>query len=109
MDWREKLEKGLSQGINQSKTLFGKAGDRARELGEHGVLSLEVRQLENKLQDDMNKLGSRVYEVLKEEQQSTVSARTNGVKELLEEIESNKNMLDEKRAALRTQDPKNSQ
>ncbi len=109
MDWREKLEMGLSQGINQSKSFIGKAGDRARELGEHGVLSLEVRQLETKLKEDMNNLGSRVYEVLKEEQQATVSARTNGVKELIEEIESTKSLLEEKRAALRTQDPKNSQ
>lgn len=108
MDWREKLEKGLSQGIDQSKSLLGKAGNRARELGEQGVLSLEVRQLETKLKENYHKLGERVYHVLKDEQQSTVSARTSGVKDLLEEIEAAKELLEEKRAALHTEDPKKS-
>jgi len=108
MSWREKLEEGLSQGLDSSKSLLGKAGSRARELGEHGVLSLEVRQLEAKVQDDVKKLGERVYEVLKGGEQSTVSARTSGVKELLEEIESAKEMLAEKRAALHTEDTKKS-
>lgn len=108
MDWREKLEKGLVQGIDQSKTLLGKASNRARELGEQGVLSLEVRQLENKLKENYHKLGEQVYKVLKEDQQATVSARTSGVKDLLDEIEAAKELLEEKRAALHTEDPKKS-
>ncbi len=108
MDWREKLEKGLAQSIDQSKSLLGKASDRARELGEQGVLSLEVRQLEAKLKENYHKLGERVYQVLIEDEQSTVSARTNGVKDLVEEIEAAKELLEEKRAALHTEDPKKS-
>jgi len=108
MDWREKLEKSLAQGIDQSKSLLGKASDRARELGEQGVLSLEVRQLEGKIKENYRKLGEQVYQVLKEGQQSTVSARTSGVKDLLDELEAAKELLEEKRAALHTEDPKKS-
>ena len=106
MDWREKVEKGISRGLDSSKSWFGKASERARELGEQGVLALEIRQLESKIKENTKKLGERVYTVLIEEKQSTVSARTQGVKELLEEIESDREMLAEKQAALRTEEAK---
>ena len=108
MDWKEKLEKGLSQGLDGSKKLFDGAKKQAKKLGEHSVLSIEVRQLESRRTDLLMKLGGRVYELLGVEGQSTVTGRSSGVKETIEEIEEVTRMLEEKRTALKKESAKKS-
>jgi len=106
MDWKEKLEKGLNQGLDSSKKLFDGAKQQARKLGEQSVLSLEVRQLESKRTDALLELGSRVYELLSLEGQSTVTNRSSGVKDHLEELEEINRMLEQKRASLKKEERK---
>jgi hypothetical protein len=100
MDWKNKLEQSLNQGYDVSRKLFGKAKKRATELGEYGVLSLEVRQLETKHTELMTSLGGKVYELLVQEKRSTVTAKSQGVKELLEQIEETREELERKRHLL---------
>ena len=107
MDWKEKIEKGLSQGLDSSKKLFEGAKNQAKKMGEQGVLTLEVRQLESKRTDLLLKLGGRVYELLNEQGQSTVTNRSTGVKELLQEMEEVTRLLEEKKVALKKESSKN--
>ena len=104
MDWRQKFEQSLNQGYDVSRKLFGKAKQRATELGEYGVLSLEVRQLEQKHTDLLTRLGSKVHTLLVDEKRSTVTAKSQGVKELLEELEDVRRELDRKRHLLKEHD-----
>lgn len=108
MDWKEKLEKGFAQSLDGSKKIFDGAKKQAKKLGEQSVLSLEVRQLESKRTDLLLKLGGRVYELLSEEGQSTVTGRSSGVKELIEELVEVNSMLVEKKAALKKESSKKS-
>jgi hypothetical protein len=107
MDWKEKLEKGLHQGIDSSKRLFDTAKKQAQKLGEQGVLSLEIKQLESKNNDLIRKLGERVYELLSVEGQSTVSARSTGVKEIVSELKDVRELLEKKRGELKKENEEN--
>ncbi len=104
MDWKQRLEQSLNQGYDVTRKLFGKAKERAVELGEHGVLSLEVRQLEAKYTDLLTSLGTKVHNLLIHEKRSTVTAKSQGVKELLEQIEETREELEHKRRLLREQE-----
>ncbi len=97
MDWKERFEQGLNSSLTASKRLFNDAKTRAREIGDQSVLSLEVRQLESRHADLLTKLGSQVYDLLVEQGQSTVTSRSAGVKETIEEIEQTRELLEEKR------------
>jgi hypothetical protein len=98
MDWKERFEQGLNSSLSASKKIINDAKTRARELGDQSVLSLEVRQLESRHTDLLTKLGSQVYNLLAEQGQSTVTSRSAGVKETLEEIEQTRELLEEKRS-----------
>ncbi|MEW5818097.1 MAG: hypothetical protein AB1798_22240, partial [Spirochaetota bacterium] len=83
MDFMEKMQKTINQGLSASKELFGKAKEKAKDLGEQGVLKFEIMQLENQAEKLIAKLGSRVYEVLAIESQNTITKKTSGIKDLL--------------------------
>lgn len=106
MDWKNMIDKELNKTVDSSKKLWYKARDRAKELGDQSILSLEVRQLDARHADLLTKLGSRVYELLVEEKRSTVSAKSAGVKELLEEIRETKDLIEEKRGELNEESSK---
>ena len=86
MSFLEKLQETIDQGLKNSKDLFGKAKDRAKDLGETGVIRFEIKQLENQAEKLIAKLGSKVYEVLVVENQKTVSAATADIKDILNAI-----------------------
>ena len=102
MDWKQKFEKGLNQGLEGSKKVFSKAKSRAKELGDQGVLSFELRQLESKHTDLLTKLGSKVYELLVDEQRSTVTRKSVGVRDIIDDLEQTRAMLEEKRSKLKS-------
>jgi len=106
MDWKEKFEKGLNQGFDSSKRLFDSAKKQAQKLGEQSVLSLEIRQLESRNAEQIRNLGERVYQLLSLEGQSTVSSRSTGVKEILNDLADIRSLLEKKRAELKKEDEK---
>jgi hypothetical protein len=71
------------------------------------VLSLEIKQLESKNNDLIRKLGERVYELLSVEGQSTVSARSTGVKEIVSELKDVRELLEKKRGELKKENEEN--
>jgi hypothetical protein len=101
MDFMERIQNTFSQGLESSRGLFGKAKEKAKDLSEKGILRFEILQLERQAADLIGKLGGRVFEVLALEKQTTVSARTEGVKELILEIERVKQQIDQKAKALK--------
>ena len=86
MGFLDKLQDTIDQGLKNSKELFGKAKEKARDLGEAGVVRFEIKQLESQAEKLVAKLGSKVYEVLVVEGQKTVSGSSAGVKEILSAI-----------------------
>ncbi|HDQ15197.1 MAG TPA: hypothetical protein ENN41_10330 [Sediminispirochaeta sp.] len=104
MDWKQKFEQGLSQGLDTSKKVFGEAKKQAQRIGEQSVLAIDIKQLETKQSDTLMQLAEKVYGLLVEEGQTTISARTPGIKDLLEELQQTRALLSEKRAKKKRED-----
>jgi hypothetical protein len=101
MDFLDRMKTFFDKGIESSGELFGKAREKAQELGEKGVLKFEIMQLENQAEKVMAKLGTRVYEALKKEGAAEVTRETTGVQVLVDQIEEIETRIQEKEAALR--------
>ncbi len=100
MELWDRLSNSLDKGFQTSRDLFQKAGDRARDLGERGVVRFEIMQLESQVEKLTGKLGARAYELFIKEGKGSVTKTTSGVKELLEEIASLEARVTEKESAL---------
>jgi hypothetical protein len=102
MAFSERLKELLDQGLQASKELAGKAGAKAQELGEIGVLKLEISQLEGRLQKLAGKLGAVAYRTFVEEQSASLGADESEVKALLTEITGIREIIGKKEAELKT-------
>ena len=94
MDFMQKLQEGLNKGLSVSRDLLGKAKDKAQELGEKGVLKVEIMQLEDQAGKLVGKLGAHVFEAFSGGKE--VLERTEEVSALIKEIEEVKNQIEEK-------------
>jgi hypothetical protein len=86
MDFWQKLQSTLNQGLEASRELYGKAKEKAKDLGEKGMLSLEIRQLAGDLEKLTEKLGAKVYEVIANDEMAMVSRETAGIGEIVNEM-----------------------
>ncbi|MDR0586063.1 MAG: hypothetical protein LBG26_02370 [Treponema sp.] len=59
----EKAQEWGGKGIEASKDFAAKAGAKVQELGEKGVLALEIKQLEGQAKKLLGRLGVEVYRV----------------------------------------------
>jgi ubiquinone biosynthesis protein UbiJ len=87
MNFRERIEKVISNGLEASRDALEKAAEKTREAGERGTIRMKIRRLETEAESKFAQLGSNVYEVLVEEGRSTVSKATKGIKETIAEIQ----------------------
>src|SRR5690606_34743173 len=86
MDFWTRVKSTVDKGLSASKDLFGKAGEAARELGEKGVLRIEVRELENRVKDLLQALGLAVFQQLDKEGKASVTAKNQEIAELIQQI-----------------------
>ena len=100
MDFWDRFRSTIDKGVESSRGVLGKAQERARDLGEKGVLRFEIMQLESRAEKLTTKLGARTFEVLVKESQNTVSKKTAGVRELIEELAEIETRIREKEEAL---------
>ena len=100
MDFWERFRTTIDKGVESSRGVLGKAQDRARDLGEKGVLRFEIMQLESRAEKLTTKLGARAFEVLVKEGQNTVSRKTSGVREVIDELAELEARIKEKEEAL---------
>jgi hypothetical protein len=100
MDFWDRMKNAMEKGLEGSREILGKAKDRAQDLGERGVLRLEIMQLENQAEKLIGKLGTRTYEALVTEQRLQVDKETEGISELIAEIDGIRQTISEKETAL---------
>jgi hypothetical protein len=94
MDFLQKMQEGFNKGMASSRELLAKAKDKVQELGEKGVLKLEILHLEDQAGKLMGKLGAHVYESFSGGKSSL--KRTGEVDTLVTAIEDIKKQIDEK-------------
>ena len=100
MTFSDRMKELLDQGVAASKEFAVKAGAKAQDLGERGVLMFEIRQLEGQAQKLVGRLGAEVYHIFMEQGEQTLSTETATVKALLSEIASTRESIERKESEL---------
>jgi hypothetical protein len=100
MTFSERMKELVDQGAQVSKEFLSKAGAKAQDLGERGVLTLEIKQLEGQGRKLLERLGNEVYRILAEDAAESVCASDPVVKDILGELGSLKASIDKREAEL---------
>ncbi|MDR0553662.1 MAG: hypothetical protein LBG76_02535 [Treponema sp.] len=101
MAFTDRMKDLFDQGLTASKGLASKAGAKAQELGEMGVLKFEVMQLEGQAQKLIGRLGNEVYNAFADQGAESISAESPEIKRLLEEIAGVRSAIEKREAELR--------
>jgi len=96
MTFSERMKDLLEQGWSASKEFAIKAGAKAQDLGERGILMLEIKQLENQAQKLLTRFGSEAYIAFTESDKSAVYRDAVEVRTILEEIAVVKDAIEKK-------------
>ena len=102
MTFSESMKELLEQGMAASKEFAVKAGAKAQDLGERGVLALEIKQLEGQAQKLLGRLGNVAYQALSERNQDSVGKDMPEVRILLTELADVRNSIEQKETELRS-------
>ena len=100
MDFWDRVKTTIDKGLDSSREVLGRARDTAQDLGERGVLRVEIMQLENQAEKLVGKLGAVAFETLVVEKQDQLTKDAGGVRELIEEINSVQTRIKEKERLL---------
>jgi uncharacterized phage infection (PIP) family protein YhgE len=92
MSFWDRMEEVVNQGLESSREVIGKAKEKARDLGEKGLLRYEITQIERQAEKKFSQLGAAVYERMVRKDQATVSR--DALSELLDDIRELKNRLE---------------
>jgi len=86
MEFWDRVKTTIDKGLEGSRDVLGRARDKAQDLGERGVLRVEILQLENQAEKLVGKLGAVAYEVLVVDGQNELTKDSVGVRNLIDEI-----------------------
>lgn len=92
MSFWDRMEEVVNQGLESSREVIGKAKEKAKDLGEKGLLRYEITQIERQAEKKFSQLGAAVYERLVLKEQATVSKEA--LSELLDDIRELKDRLE---------------
>ncbi len=101
MTFGDKMRDLIEQGMSASKDFVSKAGAKAQDLGEKGVLKFEIMQLEGQAQRLMARLGTEVYSLLGDAGADAVSREEPVIKGLLSEISSVRDSIEKREGELK--------
>jgi hypothetical protein len=101
MTFSERMKELLEQGVTATKEFAVKAGAKAQDLGEQGVLMVEIRQLEGKAQKILSRLGNEAYHIFAELNLHGIDKDMPAIKDLLTEIAGVREAIELKETALR--------
>jgi uncharacterized protein YqcC (DUF446 family) len=101
MTFSERMKELLEQGVAASKEFAVKAGAKAQDLGERGVLLLEIKQLEGQAQRNISRLGNEAYRAFAEREQSVIERSQPEFQAILAEIAAVRETIEKKETELR--------
>ena len=87
--------------LDASKEFAVKAGAKAQDLGERGVLMVEIKQLEGQAQKLLTRLGNECYRIFAERNEATADREAPEVKAVLLEIAAIKESIEKKETDLK--------
>ena len=101
MTFSDRMKKLLDQGVTASKELAAKAGTKAQDLGERGIIMIEIRQLESQAQKLMGRLGAEAYQIFTERDEETISRNDAPINNILSDIAKARASIEQKEAELK--------
>jgi hypothetical protein len=105
MTFGERMKELMEQGLAASKEFAIKAGAKAQDLGERGILMLEIKQLEGQAQKLLTRMGNDTYISFTERDQSTIDREQVEFKTTLKEITMIKEAIEKKENELKDRKP----
>jgi len=102
MTFSERMRELLDQGMAVSREFASKAGAKAQDLGERGVLMLEIKQLETQAQKLLGRLGNVAFQAFTERNQDSIERETPEVRVILTELAGVRNSIEQKEVELRS-------
>ena len=96
MTFSERMKDLFEQGWAASKDFAVKAGEKAQDLGERGILMWDIKQLESQAQKLISKLGNEAYSAFTEHNQTAIERDAVEFRTILEEIAVIKEQIEKK-------------
>jgi len=101
MTFSERMKDLLEQGWAASKDFAMKAGAKAQDLGERGLIMWDIKQFEIQAQKLLTRLGNEVYMTFTEKNQQVIERDSPEIKTLLDEITVIKEQIEKKEVELK--------
>ena len=101
MTFSERMKEKLEQGWAVSKDIAVKAGAKAQDLGERGILMLEIKQLEGQAQKLLTRMGNEAYIAFTERDQSSIERSAVEFRTILEQLAVLKDAIEKKETELK--------
>jgi hypothetical protein len=95
------MKEMLEQGWAVSKELAAKAGAKAQDLSERGLLMWDIKQLENQAQKLLTRLGNEAFIAFIDHEQNSIDREAVEIKTILDEITVVKNAIEKKEIELK--------
>jgi hypothetical protein len=100
VDFWDRVKTTIDKGLEGSRDVLAKARDKAQDLGERGVLRIEIVQLESQAERLLGKLGAVTYETLVVQEKDDLSADSDGIREVLDALNDVQARIKEKEGLL---------
>ena len=101
MTFSDRMKELFEQGWTASKDFAVKAGEKAQDLGERGILMWDIKQLEGQAQKLISRLGSEAYKAFTEHNQTSIEREAIEFRTILEELAVVKEQIEKKDADLK--------
>ena len=101
MKFSERMKELLDQGMTKSKDFAVKAGAKAQDMGERGIMMLEIKQQENLAKKLIGQLGNEAYKAFTERGEEALSKDNVSIKKILYEISLAKESIEHKEDELK--------
>jgi hypothetical protein len=101
MTFSERMKDMLDQGWAASKEFAVKAGAKAQDLGERGILMLEIKQLEGQAQKLLTRMGNEAYIAFVERDQPAIDRDTPEFRAILGELAAVREAIERKETELK--------
>jgi len=101
MTFSERMKDLLEQGWTASKEFAIKAGAKAQDLGERGLLMWDIKQLENQAQKLLTRMGNEAYIAFTDKNQTSIDREAVEFRTILDEIAVIKEQIEKKEYELK--------
>ena len=101
MSFWERMNNVINQGIEVSKDVLIKAKEKAKDLGEIGILKYDIMKLEKQAEKNFLMLGSKVVELFIEKNMNSIKRDTPEIKSLIDDILDAQKKIEEKEELLK--------